>query len=189
MPIPPPMTPERRAKIAASLKRRAAERRARGESLARGPYHPHQPNAETINHLTPSGVTGPNGRSLAERSAARMDRQARAWRMLVAGNGANPYKSFTEMGKALGVSGTTAWKDCCEYATRIHQETLENIATWRAAHLARQEALIGVHLPRALGYSPSGGPLYVSKGMFEGGVFPETLTLSGATFSAPKVKK
>jgi hypothetical protein len=41
-----------------------------------------------------------------------------------------------------------------------------------------------------MSYIAPGRPgLYVSKGMFADGVFPETLTVSGATFSAPKVKK
>lgn len=139
--IPPVMTPDIRARISATLRRRAASaREARAQS-----------NARVIKHLTPSGRSGPRAHSDTVRAARKAERQAKAWRMLVGGNGMNPYKSFAAMGKVLGVSGPTAWADCVAYANALQAEKLENIAVWRAAHLARAEALLETYLPRALG--------------------------------------
>lgn len=137
------VTPEHRAKISATLKQRNAKLRQEIEAQVAA-----EANDSPLSAFTkPLRKGKPGGKNLhreAVLNAKRLERQQRAWRLLVAGEGLG-LTSFDDIGKALGVSGVTAWKDCLAVANRLNQAILTDAATYRAMQASELAAIKKAH--------------------------------------------
>lgn len=97
-----------------------------------------------IKTLTHQNQRGPAGHKAIVRKAQLLDRKARAWRMVVAGEGLG-LTSMADIGRELGVSAGTARQYILDVANELQRHMFNDASTLRAVQAAQLNALKKAH--------------------------------------------